>query len=113
MTSSPVLEMLGLDLGHLPAGEVKHLLAEQLEDDHVVLAEALAGAAGPHDVADEGGPVFGPLLFQYLGTGEKWDAYAQITMLERYVYKHTYCTCAGLCPDQTGFTSGLSSEMRL
>ena len=65
----PILQVLGLDLGHLPAGEVKHLLAEQLEDDHVVLAEALAGAAGPHDVADEGGPVLGPLLLQDLREG--------------------------------------------
>lgn len=58
--------MLGLDLGHLSAGEVKHLLAEQLQDDHVVLTEALAGPTGANDVCDEGGPVFGPLLFQDL-----------------------------------------------
>lgn len=64
--SSPVFEVLGLHLGHLAAGEVKHLLAEQLEDDHVVLAEALAGPAGTHDVTDEGGPVLGPFLLQDL-----------------------------------------------
>jgi len=58
--------VLGLDLGHLSTGEVKDLFAEQLEDDHVVLAEALAGAARAHDVADEGGPVLGPLLLQDL-----------------------------------------------
>lgn len=63
---SPVLEVFGLHLRHLAAGEVKHLLAEQLEDDHVVLAEALAGPTGTHDVADEGGPVFGPFLLQDL-----------------------------------------------
>lgn len=63
---SPVLEVFGLHLGHLAAGEVKHLLAEQLEDDHVVLTEALAGPTRTHDVADEGGPVFGPFLLQDL-----------------------------------------------
>lgn len=63
---SPVLQMLGLDLGHLSTGEVKHLLAEQLQDDHVVLTEALAGPTGADNVCDEGGPVFGPLLLQDL-----------------------------------------------
>lgn len=58
--------MLGFDLGHLSAREIEHLLAEQLQDDHVVLAEALAGAARPHDVADKRGPVLGPLLLQNL-----------------------------------------------
>lgn len=58
--------MLGLHLGHLAAGEVKNLLAEQLEDDHVVLTEALAGPTRTHDVTDEGGPVFGPFLLQDL-----------------------------------------------
>lgn len=70
MQPLPVLEVLGLHLRHLATGEVKHLLAEQLEDDHVVLTEALAGAAGAHDVADEGGPVFGPLLLQDLKAEE-------------------------------------------
>lgn len=37
MSIVPVFEVLGLDLGHLSAGEVKYLLTEQLEDDHVVL----------------------------------------------------------------------------
>lgn len=60
--------MLGLDLGHLAAGEVKDFLAEQLENDHVVLTKALAGTTGPHDVTDEGGPVLGPLLLQDLQT---------------------------------------------
>lgn len=58
--------MFGLDLSHLATGEVKHFLAEQLEDCHVVLTEALAGPTGPHYITDEGGPVFGPLLFQDL-----------------------------------------------
>ena len=66
MNILPVFEMLGLDLGHLSTREVKHLLTEQLEDDHVVLTEALAGAAGSHDVTDERGPVLGPLLLQDL-----------------------------------------------
>lgn len=63
---SPVFEVFGLHLGHLATGEVKHLLTEQLEDDHVVLTEALAGPTRSHDVADEGGPVFGPFLLQDL-----------------------------------------------
>lgn len=63
---SPVFEVFGLHLGHLAAGEVKHLLAEQLEDDHVVLTEALTGPTCTHDVADEGGPVFWPFLLQDL-----------------------------------------------
>lgn len=58
--------MLGFDLGHLATGEVKHLLAQQFQDDHVVLAKALAGATGAHNVTDEGGPVLRPLLFQDL-----------------------------------------------
>lgn len=62
----PVFEVLGLHLGHLAAGEVKDLLAQQLEDDHVVLTEALTGPTRTHNVADEGGPVFGPLLLQDL-----------------------------------------------
>lgn len=63
---SPVFEVLGLHLRHLATGEVKDLLAEQLQDDHVVLTEALAGPTRAHDVADEGGPVFGPFLLQDL-----------------------------------------------
>lgn len=62
----PVFEVLGLDLGHLSAGEVKHFLAEQFEDDHVVLTEALTGPTRPHNITDEGGPVFGPFLLQDL-----------------------------------------------
>lgn len=58
--------MFGLDLGHLATREVKHLLAEQLQNDHVVLTEALAGTTRPHNVTDEGGPVLGPLLLQDL-----------------------------------------------
>ena len=60
--------MLGLDLSHLAAGKVKDLLAEQLENDHVVLTKALAGTTRPDDVADECGPVLGPLLLQDLET---------------------------------------------
>lgn len=63
---SPVFEVFGFHLGHLAAGEVKHLLAEQFEDDHVVLTEALARPTCTHNVADESGPVFGPLLLQDL-----------------------------------------------
>lgn len=58
--------MLRLHLGHLADGEVKDLLTEQFQDDHVVLTEALAGPTCAHDVADERGPVFGPFLLQNL-----------------------------------------------
>lgn len=63
----PVFQVLGFDLSHLSTGEVEHLLAEQLQDDHVVLAEALACAACSHNVADERWPVLRPLLLQDLG----------------------------------------------
>lgn len=62
--------MFGLHLGHLAAREVKHLLTEQLEDDHVVVTEALAGPTRTHDVADESGPVFGPFLLEDLRAEE-------------------------------------------
>ena len=62
-----VLEVLRLCLRHLPRGKVEHLFAQQLEDDHVVLAEALVGLARADDVRDEGLPVLGPLALQDLG----------------------------------------------
>lgn len=61
-----VLEVLGLGLGHLAAGEVEDLLAEQLQDGHVVLTQALVGFARTNDVRDERLPVLGPLSLQYL-----------------------------------------------
>lgn len=67
----PVFQVLGLDLGHLAAREVKNLLAEQFEDDHVVLTEALAGPTRTHNITDEGGPVFGPFLLQDLNREEE------------------------------------------
>lgn len=60
--------MFGFDLSHLAAGEVKHLLTEELQDDHVVLTQALTGATRSHDVTDERGPVLRPLLLQDLHT---------------------------------------------
>jgi hypothetical protein len=51
-------------------GEVKDLLAEQLENLHVVLAEDLGGLGAPHEVGDEGGPVVRPFLFEDLNEGE-------------------------------------------
>ena len=61
-----VLEVFGFRLGHLARAEVEDLFAEQLEDDHVVLAEALVGLAGADDIGDERLPVFGPFTFQDL-----------------------------------------------
>ncbi len=67
----PVLQVFGFDLSHLPAGEVKHLLTEELQDDHVVLTQALAGATRSHNVTDERGPVLRPLLLQNLHANRK------------------------------------------
>lgn len=65
-SNPPVFQVLSLNLRHLAAGEVEDLLAQQLEDDHVVLTQALAGATGSHNVTDEGRPVLRPLLLQDL-----------------------------------------------
>lgn len=62
----PVFEMLGLHLGHLATGEVKHLFTEQFEDDHVVLTETLTGPTCTHNITYKSGPVFGPFLLQDL-----------------------------------------------
>lgn len=65
---SPVLQVFGLHLCHLSTREVKHLLAEELQNDHVVLAQAFAGAARSNNITDKCGPVFRPLLLQNLNT---------------------------------------------
>lgn len=62
----PVFQMLSFYLSNLATGKIKHFFTQQFEDDHVVLAEALTGPAGPHDVTDERGPVLRPLLLQDL-----------------------------------------------
>ena len=59
-----VLEVLGLGLGHLAAREVKHLLRQQLQDDHVVLTQRLVGFTRSDDVRNKGLPVLGPLPLQ-------------------------------------------------
>lgn len=58
--------MLSFYLSDLATGKIKHLFTEQFQDHHVVLAEALTGPAGSHDIADERRPVLRPLLFQDL-----------------------------------------------
>lgn len=58
--------MLGFDLGHLSTGEIEDLFTEQLQNHHIVLTKALAGATCSDDVTDEGGPVLRPLLLQDL-----------------------------------------------
>ncbi len=60
--------MFGFHLCHLATGEVKHLLTEELENYHIVLAKALTGAARSNNIADKCGPVFRPLLLQDLNT---------------------------------------------
>ena len=61
-----IFEVLGLCLGHLSGREVEDLLAQELKDDHVVLAEALVGLARTDDVWNEGLPVLGPFALQNL-----------------------------------------------
>eukprot|EP00983_Pelagomonas_calceolata_P037039 1136160-Pelagomonas_calceolata.AAC.7 len=46
--------------------EVKHLLAEQLEDLHAILAQGLAGLGGADQVWDESAPFVGPVVLQDL-----------------------------------------------
>ena len=58
---------------HLSAGEVKDFFAEQLEDDHVVLAEALVRLARSNDVRNERLPIFGPLSLQDLEETELFE----------------------------------------
>ena len=48
-------------LSHLAGAEVEDLLAEQLQDDHVVLAQRLVGLGRADDVGDETLPVLRPL----------------------------------------------------
>lgn len=74
----PVFQMLGFYLSNLATGKIKDFFTQQFEDHHVVLAEALAGPAGSHNIADKRGPVLRPLLFQDLqreaATGETTKA---------------------------------------
>ena len=53
--------MFCFGLCHLTRAEVKDLLAEQLQDDHVVLAQRLVGLGRTNDVRDETLPVLWPL----------------------------------------------------
>lgn len=76
VTCVPVLQVFGFDLSHLAAGEVKHLLTEELQDDHVVLTQTLTGATRSHDVTDERGPVLRPLLLQDLHTNRNTVSHA-------------------------------------
>lgn len=88
--------MLSFYLSNLATGKIKHLLTEQLEDDHVVLAQALAGPAGPHDVTDERGPVLGPLLLQDLPRSQPQSDTQQ---------RHTF-----YCKISTVMSSGLPEQ---
>ena len=53
--------MFCFGLGHLSRAEVEHLLTEQLQDDHVVLAQRLVRLRRADDVGDETLPVLRPL----------------------------------------------------
>jgi len=61
-----VLELLDLGLSHLAGREVEHLLAQEFEDHHVVLAQALVGTTGIRDLTDKSIPVSWPLLLDDL-----------------------------------------------
>jgi hypothetical protein len=58
--------MLCLYLRHDSLREVEHLLAQQLEDLHVVLAERFAGLGRPNQVWYKRGPFGRPFVLQNL-----------------------------------------------
>ena len=58
-----VFQVFRLGLGHLAAREVEDLLAQEFEDDHVVLAERLVCLGRTHNVRDEALPILWPFTF--------------------------------------------------
>mmetsp|Transcript_10989 Transcript_10989/g.30134 ORF Transcript_10989/g.30134 Transcript_10989/m.30134 type:complete len:241 (-) Transcript_10989:73-795(-) len=60
------LQLALLGLRQVKPCEVKHLLAEQLEDLHAILAQGLAGLGGADQVWDESAPFVGPVVLQDL-----------------------------------------------
>ncbi len=64
LRAQDILKVFSLDVCHLAIWKIKHLFREQLQDCHVVLAEALVRLAGSDDVRDERRPVFRPFSFQ-------------------------------------------------
>jgi hypothetical protein len=67
-----LLERADLGGRHRVLREVKHVLGEQPQDLHVVLAEHLRRLARAADVADEPRPVVRPLLLEDLHE-DLWD----------------------------------------
>mmetsp|Transcript_27650 Transcript_27650/g.70460 ORF Transcript_27650/g.70460 Transcript_27650/m.70460 type:complete len:1163 (-) Transcript_27650:210-3698(-) len=61
-----LLQLLRLRRRHLVAREVEDLLGQELEDDHVVLAQRLVRLRGVHNVGDERRPVVWPVLLHNL-----------------------------------------------
>mmetsp|Transcript_12333 Transcript_12333/g.57073 ORF Transcript_12333/g.57073 Transcript_12333/m.57073 type:complete len:318 (+) Transcript_12333:2501-3454(+) len=61
-----VLELHDLRLRQLPAAEVEHLLAQQLQDVHAVLAQRLGLFRGADEIWDERRPPRGPVVLEYL-----------------------------------------------
>lgn len=59
-----ILEMLGLDLCHVPRREIKHFFGEKLQDGHVVLTKTFVRLASTDNVWNERWPVFWPFSFQ-------------------------------------------------
>lgn len=56
-------------LSELPFRKVEDLLAQQLEDNHAVLAQGLAGFRSANQIRNEALPVVRPLLLQHLQQG--------------------------------------------
>jgi hypothetical protein len=64
LVAHALLELAALGRGHLLLRVVEHLLREQAQDDHVVLAYAQAAVTRRDDLVDEGGPVVRPFLLE-------------------------------------------------
>ncbi len=65
-----LFQILGLGLSHLARREVEDLLAEQLQNFHIVLTDGLVGATRAHQLAYERGPVLRPLELEYLNQNQ-------------------------------------------
>ena len=61
-----VFQVFRLRLGHMLSREVEDLLGEQLQDNHVVLAEEKVGLGRLHEFWDKSWPIMRPLLLKDL-----------------------------------------------
>lgn len=65
------LEVLCLFLGHLFGGKVKDLFGEELQNDHVILAQSHIGPTNRDDLGDKVWPIMGPFLLEDLSRRNK------------------------------------------